>query len=111
VRGAARERGDEKAERRKKDEARSDDVASSLTPKRLEGEPPESGTPTSSIMPQTPAEGAAADANNSKSMEKRGENGGDSNGKLPRDKYARAQERKRRKQQRRHERTLARGKK
>jgi hypothetical protein len=47
---------------------------------------------------------AAADAKNSKSMENRGKNGHESNqesnGRLPRGKYARAQERKRREKQR-----------
>ena len=43
---------------------------------------------------------AAADAKNSKSLENRGKNEHVLNGRLPRDKYARAQERKRRAKQR-----------
>ena len=46
-------------------------------------------------------ESAAADAKNSKSLENRGKNEHELNGRLPRDKYARAQERKRRAKQRR----------
>jgi hypothetical protein len=55
------------------------------------------------------AERALADAKNSKSMENRGKNEHFSNAKLPREKYARAQERKRRAKQRR-ETLLANGK-